>query len=78
MWHILRILETADGHSGYDFSWSPYRLIPMSAGARYHNYHQFIYFNLSTHNSGNFASFFTFWDTLFKTNVSYYKHLNSK
>jgi sterol desaturase/sphingolipid hydroxylase (fatty acid hydroxylase superfamily) len=29
MWLTLRLGETSDGHSGYEFSWSPYRLLPF-------------------------------------------------
>ena len=61
LWNILRAFETADGHSGYDFPWSPFRLLPFSGTAEYHNYHH-------THNVGNFSSFFTWLDTLFGTN----------
>jgi sterol desaturase/sphingolipid hydroxylase (fatty acid hydroxylase superfamily) len=32
-WATYRLGETIDGHSGYEFSWSPYRLIPFSASA---------------------------------------------
>lgn len=30
MWTLLRIAETIDGHCGYEFSWAPFRLIPLS------------------------------------------------
>lgn len=46
MWHIIRILESLDGNCGYEFSWSPFRLLPFSGSASYHNYHQFINFKL--------------------------------
>jgi len=29
LWYFIRISETIDVHSGYDFSWSPFRLIPF-------------------------------------------------
>ena len=29
-WLTLRLGETVDGHCGYEFSWSPYRLLPFS------------------------------------------------
>lgn len=29
-WLMLRSMETVDVHSGYDFSWSPFRLLPFS------------------------------------------------
>jgi sterol desaturase/sphingolipid hydroxylase (fatty acid hydroxylase superfamily) len=33
VWVIIRVFETLDGHCGYEFSWSPYRLIPFSSSA---------------------------------------------
>lgn len=65
MWGIIRLGETLDGHSGYEFSWSPYRLIPFSSSARYHDFHH-------SHNIGNYSSFFSFWDTLCGTNKVYF------
>lgn len=64
-WIALRTGETIDGHCGYDFSWSPYRLLPFSGGAQYHDYHH-------SHNVGNYSSFFTFWDTFCGTNKHYF------
>lgn len=71
MWTTIRIFETIDGHSGYEFSWSPYRLLPLSGSAKYHDFHH-------TNNIGNYGSFFTFWDTIMNTNKVYYKHLAKK
>jgi len=65
MWIIIRMFETVDGHCGYEFSWSPYRLLPMSGSSEYHNFHH-------SHNSGTFTSFFTIWDTVFGTNKDFY------
>lgn len=71
MWTFLRVLETIDGHSGYDFSWSPFRLLPFSGGANYHNFHH-------SHNISNYGSFFTYWDTICKTNMQYWRYLNKQ
>lgn len=60
MWVVLRIAETTDGHCGYEFSWSPFRLLPMSAGSEYHNYHHLAF-------KGNYGSFFTVWDRVCNT-----------
>jgi sterol desaturase/sphingolipid hydroxylase (fatty acid hydroxylase superfamily) len=65
LWVALRIADTIDAHCGYDFSWSPFRLLPFSGESNYHNYHH-------THNTGNYASFFTLWDTCCGTNYSYW------
>lgn len=71
LWLGMRVLETVDGHCGYEFSWSPYRLLPLSGSSDYHNFHHSM-------NSGNFCSFFQFWDTLCGTNVEYFKWKNSQ
>jgi len=60
MWIVLRIAETTDGHCGYEFSWSPFRLMPMSGGSDYHNYHHLAF-------KGNYGSFFTYWDRICNT-----------
>jgi len=39
IWFTLRVTETTEGHSGYEFSWSPFRLLPLSGSSDYHNYH---------------------------------------
>jgi sterol desaturase/sphingolipid hydroxylase (fatty acid hydroxylase superfamily) len=61
IWIVWRTLENVDGHCGYEFSWSPYRLMPFSASSEFHNFHHFT-------NSGSFGSFFSHWDSLFGTN----------
>ena len=63
-WTVFRVGEGVDGHSGYEFPWSPFRLIPFSASSSYHKFHH-------THNAGNYSSFFAFWDSLLGTNTSY-------
>jgi len=71
MWGFIRIMETVDGHSGYEFSWSPYRLLPLSGSSNYHNFHHYF-------NSGNYSSFFSIWDTLCGTNKAYFRFLAKK
>jgi len=65
IWLTIRIVETIDGHCGYEFSWSPFRLLPLSGSSEYHNFHH-------SHNSGTYGSFFTFWDTICGTNKDYF------
>lgn len=69
LWALVRTFEAIDGHCGYEFSWSPYRLIPFSTSASYHDFHH-------SHNVGNFSSFFSFWDTLFGQNKNFYTYLD--
>jgi len=72
MWNILRCSETTDGHCGYEFSWSPYRLLPMSASSEFHNFHHINF-------KGNYGSFFTYMDRIFGTiNSKYLKFIETK
>ena len=66
-WLIARFCESYDAHSGYEFPWSPFRLIPFSCTATYHDYHH-------SHNVGCYSTFFTFWDTLLESNSDFYKY----
>jgi len=70
LWIMIRVGETADGHCGYEFSWSPYRLLFMSAGEDFHNFHH-LYFK------DNYGSFFSFWDRICGTvNKRYIDYVN--
>lgn len=67
IWILVRVAESMDGHSGYEFPWSPFRLIPFSASSTYHDFHH-------SNNIGNYSSFFTFWDTVFGNNTAFYEY----
>jgi 4-alpha-methyl-delta7-sterol-4alpha-methyl oxidase len=64
LWLTLRIIETIDAHSGYDFPLSPFSLLPFVNGADRHDFHH-------SHNRGNFGSFFVFWDWIMGTDKPY-------
>lgn len=64
IWMTFRVLETCDGHSGYDWSWAQSGLFPFSGGGRYHYFHH-------KQNSGNYAGILSFMDTLFDTNKEF-------
>ena len=38
-WYVIHTCESIDGHCGYAFPWSPFRLVPFSAGGGFHDYH---------------------------------------
>lgn len=61
-WTVFRIGETVEGHCGYDFPWAPWTLFPFSGSSAFHDAHHSI-------NTGNFASFFVWWDKLFGTDI---------
>ncbi|MCK6544998.1 sterol desaturase family protein [Myxococcota bacterium] len=60
VWIALRQWEAAEGHSGYDFPWSPTKLFPGSDGARHHDAHHEAV-------TGNYAGFFAHVDKLLGT-----------
>ena len=65
---ILRLLGTAEGHSGYEFVYTMSHIpLPFGNDSEYHEYHH-------SKNIGNYSSFFNFWDTLFGTNKSYFEY----
>ena len=55
VWIVIRFIVATDGHSGYDFPWCPFRVMPFAEGAEYHDRHH-------RNNKGNFISLFYLWD----------------
>ena len=70
-WSVLRVVESLEAHSGFDFPWSMFKVLPFSAGTPAHNYHHL-------KNNGNYGTFTIIWDSLFGTNTSYMEHLKEK
>lgn len=70
-WAVFIAFESMEGHCGYEFPWSPFRLLPMSNSARYHDYHH-------SHNIGNYSSLFSFWDTIFGSNRDYFNYIEQQ
>jgi len=66
VWEILRTYETHEAHSGYEFPFSIFRVLPFTTDDSYHYYHH-------SKNVGNYSTFFTVWDTVFDNNVDYYE-----
>lgn len=66
IWVSFRTIRNSDGHSGYSFPWSPLFFLPFNTGAEFHDFHH-------SKNQGNFASVFTFWDTICQTDSQFFK-----
>lgn len=64
VWLTVRIFETIDAHSGYDFAWSPARLTPWANSTAAHDFHH-------AHNRGCYGSMFTVLDTLYGTDAEF-------
>mmetsp|Transcript_6506 Transcript_6506/g.9879 ORF Transcript_6506/g.9879 Transcript_6506/m.9879 type:complete len:135 (+) Transcript_6506:180-584(+) len=58
---LFQVWEVSDAHCGYEFPWSPGRLLPFMSSAEVHDYHHEV-------NIGNYGSWFRFWDTICGTN----------
>jgi sterol desaturase/sphingolipid hydroxylase (fatty acid hydroxylase superfamily) len=65
VWLLVRLYQTVEAHSGYDFPWSPTKLIPFWGGSIFHDFHHETF-------SGNYASTFTYMDYIFGTSKQYY------
>ena len=70
VWLMVRLVQVVDSHSGYDFPWSLRHMLPVWAGADFHDYHHMAFV-------GNYASSFRWWDWLMGTDVAY-KNWKSK
>ena len=68
VWTVYRIVSTTHGHSGYDFPWMPWDMLPMKSSSIYHDFH-----HSGGDFSGNFCGQMTIWDTIWGTNKVYYK-----
>lgn len=62
---FIRLYETMQAHSGYEFPWTPFGILPFQNDSTYHDYHH-------SHNVGNYAGMHSIWDTIFDTNTDYF------
>lgn len=65
-WNLWRMLEAIYGHSGYSFTWNPYRILPFHSDGREHAFHH-------SENVGNYSSSVNVWDLVFGTNSAFKK-----
>ncbi|OMH82414.1 Methylsterol monooxygenase [Zancudomyces culisetae] len=66
LWIGVKTFVSLEVHTGYDFPWLLNNLIPIWAGADYHDYHHMAYGN-------NFASMFRHMDFILGTDNGYHK-----
>lgn len=60
VWFAVRQWEAAEGHSGYDFPWSPSHWLPFNDGAAHHDVHH-------AKVKGNYAGYLAWVDGVFGT-----------
>jgi sterol desaturase/sphingolipid hydroxylase (fatty acid hydroxylase superfamily) len=70
-WYAMRVIETTEGHSGYDFPCSPFFILPFQPISGYHAFHH-------SKNVGNYSSFFSIWDTVFNSNKDFYEYIDEQ
>ncbi|KAJ1961527.1 C-4 sterol methyl oxidase [Dispira parvispora] len=64
LWIVVRLFQTVDSHSGYDFPWSLRNWVPFWSGAEHHDYHHMAFVN-------NYSTSFRWWDYLCGTDGKY-------
>lgn len=64
LWLCVRLFQTVDAHSGYDFPWSLRNWLPFWAGADFHDHHHKVFL-------GNYSSTFRWWDWVCGTDRRY-------
>jgi len=62
-------LSSIDDHSGYNFPWSPYTILPFATNAEYHDYHH------SHGNNGNYSGNYSTLDNLLGNNKKFYEYV---
>eukprot|EP00350_Pseudokeronopsis_sp_OXSARD2_P001614 CAMPEP_0170541912 /NCGR_PEP_ID=MMETSP0211-20121228/1514_1 /TAXON_ID=311385 /ORGANISM="Pseudokeronopsis sp., Strain OXSARD2" /LENGTH=244 /DNA_ID=CAMNT_0010844819 /DNA_START=213 /DNA_END=947 /DNA_ORIENTATION=+ len=68
LYATIRTCEGFDAHCGYEFPWSPVRLLPLTNPSTFHDFHH-------SGNIGNYAAWFCHWDYIFGTSDYFYKNL---
>jgi 4-alpha-methyl-delta7-sterol-4alpha-methyl oxidase len=70
-WQVWKIFISSEGHCGFEFPFSPTRILPLVSGASYHDWHH-------SKNVGNFAGSVYLWDTIMGTNHVYFEQVMGK
>jgi len=65
-WCFWKTGNALYGHSGYNFSWNPYRMVPFHSDGREHAFHH-------SENVGSYSSNSNVWDFVFGTNSAFRK-----
>lgn len=66
---LLAALGAIIDHCGYEFTFSPFRMVPFSCHYGYHVFHH-------SHNVGNYSTVWHLWDTLLSSNSEYWQALD--
>ena len=61
-WILFRVSETVVNHSGYNFPWTMFTILPLQGTAKDHDDHH-------SKQVGNFGSLFSHWDRIMGTHI---------
>jgi sterol desaturase/sphingolipid hydroxylase (fatty acid hydroxylase superfamily) len=64
-WQCYKLFISTEGHSRYQFPWSPTRILPFTYGSSYHNYHH-------SKNDGNFSASVYIFELVLGMNKSFF------
>ena len=67
-WIIFALIETNEGHSGFEIPYSMFKVIPFANDRGYHSYHH-------SRNVGNYSGITSIWDSFFGTNKDYLEYI---
>ena len=65
-------MKTVNDHSGYNFPWSMFALLPFEIESDYHDYHH------SHSMDGNYTGNSCLWDWLFGDNDKYFEFVKER
>ena len=65
-WIAYKVMIGNEAHAGYEFPWSPFRVLPLVSGPSFHDHHH-------SNNVGNYAGSCYLWDVLLGTSDHYFK-----
>ena len=64
-WQVWKIFISTEGHSGYEFPWSPTRIFFFVSGSSFHDFHH-------SKNSGNYCGSIYLWDYFNNSSDDYF------
>lgn len=65
LWQIYKVFLSTEGHSGYEFPWCPFRILPFIYGPSYHDFHH-------SKNVGNYSASIYVFELLAGTNNAFF------
>ena len=64
-WQMWKIFESTEAHCGYEFPWSPIRILPFASGPSFHDFHH-------SKNVGTYCGIIYLWDHFNNSSGEYF------